>query len=68
MNDYQGTEIHTGDRVELSPATDLWMMGARYGTVVKVGRTLVHVKLDRIKASRPTTLHPINLRVLRLNQ
>lgn len=37
-----------GMRVELHPATDLWMSGARYGSVVKVGRTKVHVQLDRI--------------------
>lgn len=64
MIDYQGNTVTVGARVELSPATDLWMMGARFGTVVKVGRTLVHVKLDRLKATRPTTLHPINVRVL----
>ena len=35
-----------GERVELHPATDLWMMGARFGEVVKVTRTRVHVRLD----------------------
>lgn len=35
-----------GERVQLHPATDLWMMGAKYGTVVKVTKTRVHVKLD----------------------
>lgn len=31
MNTYK-----PGDRIELHPACDLWMMGARYGNVVKV--------------------------------
>ena len=36
-----------GTRVELHPATDRWMMGDRFGEVVKVTRTLVHVRMDR---------------------
>jgi hypothetical protein len=36
-----------GKRVELHPATDAWMMGDRYGEVVKVGTKYVHVKMDR---------------------
>ncbi len=38
-------------RIEMHPATDQWMRGARYGSVRKVdGKTgLVHVKLDKIK-------------------
>ena len=35
-----------GDRVQLHPATDLWMQGARYGTVVRTTSLRVHVKLD----------------------
>lgn len=35
------------DRVQLHPGTDLWMRGARFGTVVKVGRNKrVQVLLD----------------------
>jgi hypothetical protein len=36
-----------GDRVELHPGMDLWMRGARYGTVTKVTSRSVHVNLDR---------------------
>lgn len=36
-----------GTRVELHPATDAWMRGDRYGTVVGVGRKYVHVRMDR---------------------
>ena len=35
-----------GQRVQVHPATSLWMSGARYGTVVKVTRTRVHVRMD----------------------
>lgn len=41
------TTFSIGQRVELHPATDAWMMGDRYGEVVKVGRSLIHVKMDR---------------------
>lgn len=35
------------DRVQLSPALDAWMFGDKYGVVVKVGRKVVHVHMDR---------------------
>lgn len=34
-------------RVELSPATDAWMMGDRFGKVVKCGRKYLYVLMDR---------------------
>lgn len=34
-------------RVELHPATDRWMMGDQFGTVVDSGPTWVKVKMDR---------------------
>ena len=36
------------DRIQIHPALDLWMMGARYGTVVKVGPKRIVVKLDKL--------------------
>ena len=37
-----------GKRVELHPGTDLWMRGARYGTVLNVtSKGLYRVKLDK---------------------
>jgi hypothetical protein len=36
-----------GKRVELSPATDAWMRGDRYGEVVKVTPQYIHVKMDK---------------------
>lgn len=39
-------EFKTGDRVQLHPATDWWMRGARFGTVITVGRKHLTVRLD----------------------
>lgn len=36
-------------RVELNPATDAWMMGDRYGTIIKAGRKYAHVRMDKSK-------------------
>lgn len=40
-------DFDEGQRVQLSPATDAWMMGDMYGQIIKVGRRLVHVRMDR---------------------
>lgn len=47
MDDFQ----KEGRRVEIHPCTDWWMMGARFGTVVKIDRAagLLHVKLDKLR-------------------
>ena len=42
---YDGLTIAVGDRVELHPGTDLWMRGARYGTVTATSLT----ERDRVK-------------------
>lgn len=51
-----------GKRVELHPATDRWMMGDRYGEIVKIGREYVYVKLDKsgrtVKFSQASSLSP----------
>lgn len=41
-----------GMRVELHPATDLWMRGARFGTVDYVKAGYVYVSLDRLPDRR----------------
>jgi hypothetical protein len=43
---YSLTDFSPGDRVELHPGTDQWMMGARFGTVVKIGRAKLFVRID----------------------
>lgn len=48
-----------GDRVELHPATDLWMRGARYAIVQKVRKGIVTILVDGV-GRRSTT--PANLR------
>jgi hypothetical protein len=40
------SDFTVGQRIELSPACDLWMRGARFGNVAKIGRKFVTVKLD----------------------
>jgi hypothetical protein len=57
---YDGIEYKVGDRVEIHPATDLWMMGARYGTVVGVSLT-VKVSLDKVPGTRSGTADTFRL-------
>lgn len=38
--------FNVGDRVELAPHLDRWMMGDRFGEIVKIGRRYLQVKLD----------------------
>jgi hypothetical protein len=55
-------DLTVGDRVELHPATDTWMSGDRFGTVVKLGRLRAHVKMDR--SGRTLSLLPTLLQVV----
>jgi hypothetical protein len=48
-------DFRIGDRIEMHPATTLWMRGDRYGTVVAVGSTRVVVYLD--KSERNLRMH-----------
>lgn len=60
-----------GQRVELSPATDMWMRGDRFGTVTKDSipcdiryavlkpRFLISVKMDR--SGKTIKIHPRNV-------
>jgi hypothetical protein len=54
-------DFERGDRVQLHPATDLWMRGARFGTVSMVGRVFVTVRTDRGPVAR---LRPADLEVI----
>ena len=52
---YDGKTFRVGDRVEIHPGTDLWMMGARYGTVVGTSLTSedrVRVEMDKVRGLR----------------
>ncbi len=37
-----------GDRIEMHPATDMWMRGARYGTIIGITRKSLRVELDHM--------------------
>ena len=39
--------MQKGDRVQIRPHHDVWMMGDRYGTIEKVGRKYVHIHMDK---------------------
>lgn len=43
------SDFRVGQRVELEPHLDLWMRGARFGTVAIVRKTSVTIKLDLVK-------------------
>lgn len=56
-----GNDFHKGERVELHPATDLWMRGARFGTIVKAlpVRRAYLVKLDKVARTRRIRHHDL---------
>lgn len=60
-NDYTNNQtFQPGDRVELHPGCDLWMRGARYGTVkrlLSVGR--VRVQLDKVGTPVTSTVQSL---------
>lgn len=48
---YDKKPYSIGDRIELHPACDLWMQGARYGKVIGSSLTIndrVKVKIDKL--------------------
>ncbi len=49
-------DLKEGQRVQLISAADAWMAGDRYGEVVRVGRSIVHIKMDR--SGRVRWFHP----------
>jgi hypothetical protein len=48
-----------GQRVQAHPCTDIWMRGDRFGTVARIGRKYVSVRMDVSK--RTLKFHPLNL-------
>ena len=53
-------DFKKGDRVELHPATDLWMRGACYGEVTRIGRKHLYVNLDK-HGGRSVKVSPSNV-------
>jgi hypothetical protein len=56
---FEITDFKKGDRIEMHPATDLWMRGARYGEIIQVGRKNLKVKLDYLR--RAIAVSPRNI-------
>ena len=42
-------KFHIGNRVQVHPATDAWMRGNKYGSVLSIGRKYITVLMDRDK-------------------
>jgi hypothetical protein len=57
---YELSDFKPGDRIELHPATDLWMRGARFGTVRKIGRKFVTIEIDALSRG-PIRIRPENI-------
>jgi hypothetical protein len=53
------SEFEVGQRVQAHPATDTWMRGDRFGTVVLIGRKHITVKMD--VSGRTIRFEPDNL-------
>ncbi len=64
MLGYDGWELTVGARIELHPSCSLWMQGARYGTITKIGRKRIAVQLDKQPAGAVLTFHSASLRRL----
>lgn len=54
--------IGKGTRVELTPSCDLWMRGAKYGTVTRItgidADAIIHVRMDHPQVRRIQRLTP----------
>lgn len=63
VSPYFGTNIiNIGSRIELAPHCDLWMRGAKYGTVTRITGTddaaRVHVRMDNPRVRKIQRLAP----------
>lgn len=59
---YTLNDFRVGNRVQLHPATDLWMQGGRYGTVIKVGQSKLLVNVEQAgRAVRCVVVTPNNI-------
>ena len=54
-----------GDRVELSPAYDLWMRGARFGTVKQIHNDIAFVEMDHPQVKRRQKIPIADLKLVR---
>ena len=57
---FMDTEILPGQRIEMHPATDEWMMGDRYGEIIEITNNgKYRVLLD--KSMKELIVHPRNI-------
>lgn len=63
------SECKVGAKVRFSPATDLFMMGIRYGDITKVGRKWVHLTIYSLRDAslKPRTVKCAPENLLPLN-
>lgn len=54
-------DFQLGQHVELHPATDRWMMGDRYGTIIRVSLIFDRVTLRMDKSGRKLSFRPANI-------
>lgn len=64
MTDYQGKTVTVGNRIELHPACDLWMRGAKYGTVIALDGKCATVKMDHPSVKHNLYVFCEHLRVI----
>lgn len=61
-SDMDNDTIFVGSRVELHPAMDLWMRGAKYGTIVRVRAGKPCVRMDHKGVRKLVCTIPANLK------
>jgi len=54
-------EIMLGQRVELHPNTDEWMMGDRYGQIIDISSETGNIRVLMDKSMRELIVHPRNV-------
>jgi hypothetical protein len=52
-------DFRAGERIQLHPATDRWMMGDRYATIIHAGRKILRVRFER--SNTLGRVHPLNV-------
>jgi hypothetical protein len=54
-------EIMLGQRVELHPNTDEWMMGDKYGQIIDISSETGNIRVLMDKSLRELIVHPRNV-------
>lgn len=60
--DYEGNSVGVGSRVELHPGMDLWMRGAKYGTITMSRKGKPCVRMDHKGVRKLVCVIPDNIR------